>query len=114
MARSPSPAMPSMSRSTLSVTMSSLAAARDATCPGATTPALAECLEADHRAGDADVERLGPSGHGDGQRSGELPAESAIEPGGLVAHEERRRHGPVQVGVVLAVPHDGGESAEPG
>ena len=86
----------------------------DATCPGPAAPALAERLEADHRAGHADVERLRPPGHGDGERPGQLAAQGGIEPGGLVAQEERRRHGPVEVGVVLAVPHDGGEGPEAG
>ncbi len=106
-------AMPSMSRSTLSRAMvvprslSSVAGLRraatlDATWRGTTAPALAEGLEADDRAGDADVERLGPPGHRDAQGAGEGAGEPRVEPGGLVAQEHRRGHGPVDGRVVLA------------
>ena len=106
MARSPSSAMPSMSRSTLSVTMSKCRLlpppVGDATCPGTTAPALSGRLEADDGAGHADVERLGPPLHGDGDRAVERGAQVGIEPRRLVAEEQRRGHGPVEVGVVLA------------
>ncbi len=114
MARSPSPAMPSMSSSTLSVTMSCRSATRNATWPGTTTPALAERLEADHRARHAHVEGLGPPRHRDGDGSAQRAAQRGVEPRGLVAEEQRSRHRPVERGVVVTATHHGGHGAKPG
>ena len=118
MARSPSPAIASMSRSTLSVTMSSPALTRlgvggDATCRGGGGPALARGFEAEDGARHADVERLGPSLHGDGEGPIEPAAEGRIEAGGLVAQEHGGGDGPVQRRVVLTLVHDGGQRPQP-
>ncbi len=122
-ARAPSAVMPSMSRSTLSSAMSPIprqvpalrrSAVRDATWRGTAAPALPEGLEADHGTGHADVERFGPPRHRDAQGAREGTGQIGGEPGGLVAQEQGRGRGPVETGIVLAVPHHRGERAEAG
>src|SRR6185437_17120700 len=75
-------------------------------------PPLAECLEAEDGAGHADVEGLGPTGHGDAD--GAVEEEAVGEAGGLVAEDEGGGEGPVDGGVVVAVTDDGAEAAEAG
>ena len=90
-------------------------AALDATWRGATAPALAERLEADHGTGHADVERLGPPRHGDAQGTRERSADSR-DRGRRTRCPGRPPMGTDQssAGIVLAVPHDRGQRAEAG
>ena len=123
-ARAPSAVMPSMSKSTLSSAMSpnpcrqvpGRAVPPPAMLRGAAPPPR-RCRKASKQTTAQATPTLSDSARpaiGMPRVPDEGADELGSEPRGLVAQEEGRGYGPVEIGVVLPVPHHRGERAEAG